>query len=101
MGINITSVNPVHNAPVELPLARSFPARPPPSPARAGPPSPVLHRAFPSPTPQNTSQGTGNDWKNFPSTTHTDRWTDIVTLIYKMAHMVVVGDVVRKRKMKF
>jgi hypothetical protein len=37
-----TSVNPVHNAPVELP-----------------PPHLVLHWALPSPTPQNTPQGTG------------------------------------------
>jgi hypothetical protein len=67
------NVNLVHNAPVELP------------PVRAGPPSPVLHRALPSPTPQNTPQGTGNDWKNLPSIAHTDRQTDIVTLIYKMS----------------
>jgi len=50
-----TSVNLVHNAPVELPPVRSFPARPPP----AGPLCPVLHQALPSPTPQNTPQGTG------------------------------------------
>jgi hypothetical protein len=34
-----TSVNLVHNAPVELPPARSFPTRAPPQ-ARAGPPPP-------------------------------------------------------------
>jgi len=55
--ILVTSVNLVHNALVELPPARSFPAC-------AGPPllalpRPVLHWALPSPTPQNTPQGTG------------------------------------------
>jgi len=59
----MTSVNLVHNAPVELPPARSFPARtpPPPSPSPPvlAPPRPMLHWAFPSPTPQNTPQGTG------------------------------------------
>jgi hypothetical protein len=56
-----TSVNSVHNAPVELPPARSFPARAP-HPARSfltHAPRPVLHQALPSPTPQNTPQGTG------------------------------------------
>jgi hypothetical protein len=50
--VNHTSVNPVHNAPVELPLARSFLARAP-HPARsflARAPSP-LARAGPPPTP--------------------------------------------------
>jgi hypothetical protein len=76
----------VHNAPVELPLARSFLAcaphfaqsfsvRAPPSPGPSPPVPPtssgpsssvpppppplVLYRALPSPTPQNTPQGTG------------------------------------------
>jgi hypothetical protein len=61
------------------PPARSFPARPP-LPRPCWPPSPVLHRALPSPTPQNTPQGTGSDWKKFPGTAHTDRQTDRQTL---------------------
>ncbi len=80
VGFLFISVNPVHNAPVELPLARaarSFPAR---SPS----PSPVFHQALPSPTSQNTPQGTSSDWKNLLGTAHTNRRTDIVTLIYKM-----------------
>jgi hypothetical protein len=36
----------------------------------------VLHRALPSPTPQNTPHGTGSDWKNLSSTAHIDRQTD-------------------------
>jgi hypothetical protein len=44
----------------------------------------VLHRALPSPTPKNTPQGTSSDWKNLPGTTHTDRQTDIVALIYRI-----------------
>ncbi len=51
-----TSVNLVHNAPVELPPAQSFPARAPhlarapPPPPRAGPPRSVLHGlSFPPP----------------------------------------------------
>ncbi len=51
--LHYTSVNPVHNAPVELP-----PARPPPPP-------PVLARR----------RITGSAWKNFPGTAHIDRQT--------------------------
>jgi hypothetical protein len=82
----ITSVNPVHNAPVELPPARSFPARAPPrpSPTRASPPNPVLHRALLSPTPPKHS--TGNEqWLEESSRHCSHRQTNIVTLIYKMS----------------
>jgi hypothetical protein len=58
-------VNPVHNAP----------ARAPPL-VLAPPVGLVLHRALPSPTRQNTPQGTNSDWKNLPGSTHTE--TDIV-----------------------
>jgi hypothetical protein len=52
-------------------------------------PRPMLHRALPSPTPQNTPEGTGNDWKNLPGTAHTDRQTDTVALIYKIESILV------------
>jgi hypothetical protein len=57
--VMITSVNLVHNAPVELPLARSFPARAPPppraAPPRASPGSPFLH-------PPKHSTGNESQW---------------------------------------
>ncbi len=68
---SFTSVNSVHNAPVEFPPAQYFPARAGPPPA--SPPRLVLHRALPSPTPQNTPQGMGSDWKNLLGTAHIDR----------------------------
>jgi hypothetical protein len=35
---------------------------------------------------------TGSAWKNFPGTAHTDRQTDIVTLIYKIGSPKNFGD---------
>ncbi len=75
----------MHNAPIELPPPGPSPPMPPPPvlvpPTRAGPPRPVLHRALPSPTPQNTPQGMGSEWKNLPGTTHTDKQTPLLYYI--------------------
>jgi hypothetical protein len=84
MIIHVTSVNSVHNA-----HARSFFARAPPplsvlaTLTRAGPPSPRASPGSPFPHPQNTSHGTGSDWKNLPGTAH----TNTVALIYKINHV--------------
>jgi len=42
-------------------VLETFKTRHPCCPPPAGPPRPVLHRALPSPTPQNTPQGTGTN----------------------------------------
>jgi hypothetical protein len=76
---------PGHSPPVLAPSPPGRPSGPPPGPSPpvppppprpCWPPSPVLHRALPSPTLKNTPKGTGSDWKKFPGTAHTDRQTD-------------------------
>ncbi len=74
-------MNPVHNAPVELPPARSFPARPPPPPPVLAPPAFCFTGlSFPPPpkTLHRERAVTGRIFQALPTQ------TDIITLIYKI-----------------